>query len=103
MSLQTATTDTPVTGVEHWTHKGDVRLFLWEKFVGSPQGKPAVLFVHGSSMASAPTFDLTVPGDAAFALVDPSLYKCFILAEVNNAQPADTVVLTAFQITYQPQ
>ena len=49
-----------VTGVEHWTHKGDVRLFLWEKFVGTPDGKPAVLFVHGSSMASQPTFDLYV-------------------------------------------
>ena len=47
-----------VTGVEHWTNKGDVPLFLWEKFVGSPDGKPAVLFVHGSSMASQPTFDL---------------------------------------------
>lgn len=52
--------DAAVTGVEHWTHKGDVRLFLWEKFVGSPEGKPAVLFVHGSSMASQPTFDLYV-------------------------------------------
>ena len=52
--------DAAVTGVEHWTHKGDVRLFLWEKFVGSPAGKPAVLFVHGSSMASQPTFDLHV-------------------------------------------
>ena len=39
-----------------------MRLFLWEKFVGSPEGKPAVLFVHGSSMASQPTFDLAVPG-----------------------------------------
>ena len=59
-------TDAPVTGVEHWTRKktadGDVRLFLWEKFVGSAEGKPAVLFVHGSSMASQPTFDLQVPG-----------------------------------------
>jgi pimeloyl-ACP methyl ester carboxylesterase len=57
---------TQVTGQEHWTTKatpeGDVKLFLWEKFVGSPEGKPAVLFVHGSSMASQPTFDLTVPG-----------------------------------------
>jgi pimeloyl-ACP methyl ester carboxylesterase len=51
-----------VTGVEHWTHKGEVKLFLWEKYVGSPEGKPAVLFVHGSSMASQPTFDLVVPG-----------------------------------------
>ena len=57
---------TQVTGQEHWTTKktadGDVRLFLWEKFVGAPGGKPAVLFVHGSSMASQPTFDLSVPG-----------------------------------------
>src|SRR5487761_2475819 len=43
-------TDAPVRGIEHWTNKGDVRLFLWEKFVGSPEGKPVVLFVHGSSV-----------------------------------------------------
>jgi pimeloyl-ACP methyl ester carboxylesterase len=63
-----------VTGREHWTHKktadGDVRLFLWEKFVGSPDGKPAVLFVHGSSMASQPTFDLTVPGRPDSSVMD---------------------------------
>ena len=63
-----------VTGVEHWTHKktpdGDVKLFLWEKFVGSPDGKPAVLFVHGSSMASQPTFDLTVPGRPDSSVMD---------------------------------
>ena len=63
-------TNAPVTGVEHWAHKGDVRLFLWEKFVGSPQGKPAVLFVHGSSMASQPTFDLTVPGRPDSSVMD---------------------------------
>ena len=52
-----------VSGHEHWTQKGDVKLFLWEKFVGSPGGKlGTVLFVHGSSMASQPTFDLQVPG-----------------------------------------
>lgn len=62
--------DTPVTGVEHWTHKGDVRLFLWEKFVGSPDGKPAVLFVHGSSMASQPTFDLFVPDRPDSSVMD---------------------------------
>jgi len=62
--------DAEVTGVEHWTHKGDVRLFMWEKFVGSPQGKPAVLFVHGSSMASQPTFDLIVPGRPDSSVMD---------------------------------
>jgi pimeloyl-ACP methyl ester carboxylesterase len=59
-----------VTGIEHWTRKGDVRLFLWEKFAGSPEGKPAVLFVHGSSMASQPTFDLTVPGRPDSSVMD---------------------------------
>ena len=51
-----------VQGVEHHARKRDVQLFLWEKFVGEPRGKPVVLFVHGSSMASQPTFDLSVPG-----------------------------------------
>ena len=59
-----------VTGAEHWTHKGEVRLFLWEKFLGTPEGKPAVLFVHGSSMASQPTFDLTVPGRPDSSVMD---------------------------------
>ena len=63
-------TAAPVTGVEHWTRKADVRLFLWEKFVGTPDGKPAVLFVHGSSMASQPTFDLTVPGRPDSSVLD---------------------------------
>src|SRR5690349_10270687 len=63
-----------VTGVEHWARKqtpdGDVRLFLWEKYVDSPDGKPAVLFVHGSSMASQPTFDLAVPGRPDSSVMD---------------------------------
>ena len=52
-------------GTEHWTKKGDVRLFLWNK-KAAPGTKPAgtILFVHGSSMASQPTFDLFVPGRA---------------------------------------
>jgi non-heme chloroperoxidase len=49
-------------GKEHWTRKGDVKLFLWQKpsAAGKPRG--TILFVHGSSMASQPTFDLQVPG-----------------------------------------
>src|ERR1700704_4475050 len=50
-----------MNGQEHWASKGEVRLFLWQK---SPPGKArgTILFVHGSSMASQPTFDLEVPG-----------------------------------------
>src|SRR5215468_7240126 len=50
-------------GTEHWTRKDDVRLFLWRKSnVESRDAKGTILFVHGSSMASQPTFDLQVPG-----------------------------------------
>src|SRR5687768_5705254 len=49
-----------LAGKEHWTRKGDVKLFLWQKRPAAP--KAAILFVHGSSMASQPTFDLEVPG-----------------------------------------
>jgi pimeloyl-ACP methyl ester carboxylesterase len=50
-------------GTEHWTRKGDVKLFLWNKkaAAGVPS-KGTIFFVHGSSMASQPTFDLHVPG-----------------------------------------
>jgi pimeloyl-ACP methyl ester carboxylesterase len=50
-------------GTEHWTRKGDIKLFLWNK-KASPKVPQAgtIFFVHGSSMASQPTFDLHVPG-----------------------------------------
>ena len=50
-------------GNPHWTRKEDIRLFLWEK-KASPKVpyKGTIFFVHGSSMASQPTFDLQVPG-----------------------------------------
>ncbi len=50
------------TGAEHWTNKGEVKLFLWNKRPRGTQCNGTVLFVHGSSMASQPTFDLSVPG-----------------------------------------
>jgi pimeloyl-ACP methyl ester carboxylesterase len=49
-------------GTEHWTAKGDIRLFLWRKAPPGGAQRGTVLFVHGSSMASQPTFDLQVPG-----------------------------------------
>src|SRR5262245_27485488 len=48
-------------GTEHWTKKGDVKLFLWNT-KPAKQARGTILFVHGSSMASQPTFDLYVPG-----------------------------------------
>ena len=63
--------DPTITGHEHWTTKGDVRLYLWEKGAVSgrtPRG--TILFVHGSSMASTPTFDLQVAGQPDRSAMD---------------------------------
>jgi pimeloyl-ACP methyl ester carboxylesterase len=61
-----------IRGEEHWTNKGsDVRLFLWNKHAGDPSGPAGrILFVHGSSMASQPTFDLQVPGRPDSSVMD---------------------------------
>src|SRR5438067_2959745 len=61
-----------IRGEEHWTDKGgDVRLFLWEKYAGDPSGPAGrILFVHGSSVASQPTFDLQVPGRTDSSAMD---------------------------------
>jgi len=63
MNAQTGRSEDEVVGEEHWTQKGDARLFLWEKYLDQPRNDVGtVLFVHGSSMASQPTFDLHVEG-----------------------------------------
>jgi pimeloyl-ACP methyl ester carboxylesterase len=64
-------TRTRINGVEHWTKKGDVKLFLWQKAPPSGQTtKGTILFVHGSSMAGQPTFDLSVPGRPDSSVMD---------------------------------
>lgn len=63
MNAQSGRSEDEVVGEEHWTRKGDTNLFLWEKFLDQPNDKAGtLLFVHGSSMASQPTFDLHVEG-----------------------------------------
>ena len=65
------TAEPMIAGREHWTSKGDVRLFLWEKRAGAAEGPlGTILFVHGSSMASQPTFDLQVPGRGDSSAMD---------------------------------
>jgi len=58
-------------GTEHWTHKGSVKLFLWNKKpAAGTQKRGTIFFVHGSSMASQPTFDLFVPGRPDSSVMD---------------------------------
>ena len=72
-----------VQGVEHEASKSGIRLFLWEKFVDSPAGKPVLLFVHGSSMASQPTFDLAVPGRPDSSVMDWFAKRGFVCWSVD--------------------
>jgi pimeloyl-ACP methyl ester carboxylesterase len=64
-------TQVSITGQEHWTNKGDVRLYLWEKRAAPGTAhRGTILWVHGSSMASTPTFDLVVPGRPDSSVMD---------------------------------
>jgi pimeloyl-ACP methyl ester carboxylesterase len=65
------TTGDDIISQAHWTQKQDVKLFLWEKSLARAQEKRGtILFVHGSSMASQPTFDLQVPGRPDSSVMD---------------------------------
>jgi pimeloyl-ACP methyl ester carboxylesterase len=74
-----------ITAREYWIHKQDgaekVKLFLYEKFSGNPgKAKGIILFVHGSSMAGQPTFDLQVKGRPDSSVMDYFAkrgYDCF--------------------------
>jgi pimeloyl-ACP methyl ester carboxylesterase len=72
MNEVTTTPTTAVKGQDHWTTKdGGVRLFLFEKCAGDPaKTVGTILFVHGSSMAAQPTFDLQVPGRPDSSVMD---------------------------------
>jgi pimeloyl-ACP methyl ester carboxylesterase len=61
-----------IKGEEHWTAKdGGVKLFMYEKYAGdAAKTAGTILFVHGSSMAGQPTFDLQVPGRPDSSVMD---------------------------------
>src|SRR3974390_1635936 len=63
---------TSIKGSEHWTSKdGGVKLFLFEKCVGElAKSIGTILFVHGSSMSSQPTFDLQESGRPDSSVMD---------------------------------
>lgn len=60
----------PVQGTQHWVLQDALRLFLWEKCQGNPQGKPVLVLAHGSATAGRESFDLTVPGRPEYSLMD---------------------------------
>jgi len=59
-----------VSGVEHWVEYAGLKLYVWEKYIGSPAGKPVVVLAHGSTSAGRESFDLQVPGKPSYSLMD---------------------------------
>jgi alpha-beta hydrolase superfamily lysophospholipase len=59
---------------EYWARKGPVSLNLFRKRVGAPKpGEsplPALFLVHGSSVSSRPSFDLTVPKHGEYSVMN---------------------------------
>src|SRR6202165_1227808 len=59
---------------EYWAKKGDVSLNMFRKRVGAPKSGqaplPVLFLVHGSSISSRNSFDLTVPGRGEYSLMN---------------------------------
>ena len=64
----------PVWSAEYGAKKGSVALAMFRKRVGAPQAgerpRPVLVFVHGSSISSRPSFDLTVPGAGEYSMMN---------------------------------
>jgi pimeloyl-ACP methyl ester carboxylesterase len=66
--------DALIEGKEYWVKRQsegqDIRLFLWRKRIPKNSIKGTILFVHGSSMAGTPTFDLQIAGKPEYSAMD---------------------------------
>ena len=73
-AVASAKTGAGIWSHDYWAHKGDVSLYMFRKRAGAPRsGQPSlpVLFlVHGSSISSRPSFDLTVPGHGEYSVMN---------------------------------
>jgi pimeloyl-ACP methyl ester carboxylesterase len=58
---------------EYWAKKGDIPLWMYRKRLGAPKpgepSRPVLFFVHGSSVSSR-AFDLNVPGQADYSVMN---------------------------------
>jgi alpha-beta hydrolase superfamily lysophospholipase len=73
-SAHAATAKPAIWSQEYWAKKGEVSLYLYRKRLGAPRRgeapRPVLLLVHGSSISSRPTFDLTVPKHGEYSVMN---------------------------------
>ncbi len=59
---------------DYWAKKGEVSLYLFRKRIGAPKPGasplPVLFLVHGSSISSRPSFDLTVPKHGEYSVMN---------------------------------
>jgi len=64
----------PAWDAEYWAHKGVVNLYMYRKRATPPSPKvaalPVLLLVHGSSFSGRTTYDLRVPGQTGYSMMD---------------------------------
>jgi alpha-beta hydrolase superfamily lysophospholipase len=63
-----------ISSSEYWAKKGNVSLYLFRKRMDAPKAGqapwPVLFLVHGSSISSRPSFDLTPPGRGEYSLMN---------------------------------
>lgn len=63
-----------IWSAEYQAKKGEVSLAMYRKRLAAPEPdkgpRPVVFLVHGSSVSSQPTFDLSVPGKGEYSLMN---------------------------------
>jgi pimeloyl-ACP methyl ester carboxylesterase len=81
---------------EYWAKKGDVPLWMFRKRLGAPKAsepaRPVLFFVHGSSVTSR-VFDLQVPGQREWSVMDAfALYgfDCWTMDHENYGKSGRT-------------
>jgi len=66
--------DSKISSSEYWAKKGNISLYLFRKRLDAPKSGqaplPVLFLVHGSSISSRPSFDLTVPGRGEYSLMN---------------------------------
>ena len=70
----TAQPDADIWSHEYWAQKGGVKLNLWRKRVGAPvtghASLPVLFLVHGSSLSARSSYDLSVPGEDEYSMMN---------------------------------
>ena len=71
LATPAAAAEPKFVGEEHWAQKGEVKLYLWRKYLDDGvANKPVFFIVHGSSFSGRGGYDLQVPGKPNYSFME---------------------------------